>query len=330
MQSLQLAENIAEAELTEENSKTLKQNYEELMIQLSIDGIPKNKISSIGKQIIIERKKQKLFSKGIEPEEITVGSWWYDVARTNGFTDQKFSPVEVTEPEPENSSKKKTKAPNIRFIDYLKRTKSICDIAIKKLSESDNIEDILSKNELEILVHEWDAVLNIAENSFNEKTKVPINTQNLILLEAATASSITNAGKTFQEIKLNQYEELGKYLTAKQIGKIQERTVPELLPLFKPDSRDAAIFMGFFGLSCPHCYSWRVLEQHDVTVSITQLHCLDCEKKFQGKTVSKCRKCQIPFYKEELLQVVKKGKCPNPSCQHEMELPAELVIYAQS
>lgn len=58
--SYKLAEAIATEELQEENSITLKQNYINLIDQLEIDGIPKEKISTIGKQIIIERKKQKL------------------------------------------------------------------------------------------------------------------------------------------------------------------------------------------------------------------------------------------------------------------------------
>ena len=157
-----------------------------------------------------------------------------------------------------------------------------------------------------------------------------MNTQHILLAEAATASSLTDAGKTFQEVKLQEYEKLGKFLTSKQIGFIQEGVVPEYLSIFKPDSRDSAIFQGFYGLSCPGCLSWRVVEPTDNESGNANLKCLDCGDKFKGKTVSKCPHCQVPLYKEDLLHIVKKGRCKVKSCQYEFELPKELADYAQS
>ena len=70
-----------------------------------------------------------------------------------------------------------------------------------KFQESEDLTHILSVKELNIISHEWESILNIAEDVFNEKTKVPLNAQHLLLEEAATASSITNAAKTFQKVK---------------------------------------------------------------------------------------------------------------------------------
>jgi len=89
--SYKLFEAIATEELQEGNFITLKQNYISLFDQLEVDGIPKENISTICKQIIIERKKQKLLSKGIENEQVTVGSWWNEVAKEKGCTDSKYS-----------------------------------------------------------------------------------------------------------------------------------------------------------------------------------------------------------------------------------------------
>ena len=101
--SYKLAELIAIEELESEKSITLKENYIRLIDQLQIDGVPNENISALGKQIIIEKKKQKLQWKGIEAETIAVGSWWYQVAREQGCTDSRFSPVkqEVTDVERE-------------------------------------------------------------------------------------------------------------------------------------------------------------------------------------------------------------------------------------
>ena len=67
-----LAESIALEELESEKSISLKENYIRLIDQLEIDGVPKEKISAMGKQIIIERKKIKLDAKGIINENHTV------------------------------------------------------------------------------------------------------------------------------------------------------------------------------------------------------------------------------------------------------------------
>ena len=103
LESYKLAEAVAIEELESEKSITLKENYIRLIDQLQIDGVPNENISALGKQIIIEKKKQKLQWKGIEAETIAVGSWWYQVAREQGCTDSRFSPVkqEVTDVERE-------------------------------------------------------------------------------------------------------------------------------------------------------------------------------------------------------------------------------------
>lgn len=349
--SYKLAETIADEELHEENSVTLKENYIHLIDQLEIDGIPKEKISTIGKQIIIERKKQKLELKGIQNGQVTVGSWWNEVAREKGCTDTKYSPTkdeEVTVAEHENTSINTPKKPNIRYIDYLKRTKEICDIAIKKFQTSESIEDTLNKKQFQILNHEWNAVLDTAEDCFNEKTKVPLNTQQIMVVEAATASSITDAAKTFQVLKFQEYKKLGKFITSKQIGKFMDGTIPESLSIFKPDSRDTAIFQRFYGLSCPKCDSFRVTERTGIKKDGSNLDCIDCDTSFKGRNVNKCRYCQIPLYKEDLLDMVTAQRqrvknmeytndesqeipeYPCTSCGTDNHLPLELVEYAQS
>jgi len=44
------------------------------------------------------------------------------------------------------------------------------------------------------------------------------------------------------------------------------------------------------------------------------------------KTVSKCRYCQIPLYKERPVHIVKTGRCEE--CNTENNLPEELIEYA--
>jgi len=321
LESYALAEQIANEEINVGKSQTLKQYYINLMNQLEIEGFSKSQISTVGKQIVIEKKSQKL--KDIPMDEITIGSWWYDIAREQGCIDPHYS---HTKNQSDSKEKKSTHKTNQRYVDYLKRTKDICTELIKKFEESLDIEKSLDKKQLQFINHEWDAVLDIAENTFNEKTKVPLNLQNLLLIEAATASSITFAGMTFLKSSYLQYQKIGSFLTTKQIGHIQNGITRTSLSIFKPDSRDTAIFQKYYGLSCIECKSWRVYELIDRKQDGSNLGCYDCGISFKEKTISKCWHCQIPLYKENLVHIIKTGRCEE--CNNENRLPEELINYA--
>jgi len=66
--------------------------------------------------------------------------------------------------------------------------------------------------------------------------------QHILLLKSVTSSSITKAGQTFQTLKLQEYDRLGKHPTSKQISKFQEGIISISLSIFKPDSMDTAFF----------------------------------------------------------------------------------------
>ncbi len=84
LKSYALAEQIANEEINGSKSSTLKQYYINLMTQLEIEGYPKHQISIIGKQIVVEKKYEKL---DIPKREIIIGSWWYDIAKQQGCVD---------------------------------------------------------------------------------------------------------------------------------------------------------------------------------------------------------------------------------------------------
>jgi len=318
LESYRIAELAVTEELSsQENNQTLKQYWIDLGTQLEIEGVPKEKICVVASKLIIEKKAEKL---KLTINEVKPSGYFYRVYQENNWTDQSFARnITKKTPKPELTKKKI----NIRYIDYLKRTKEICDIGIKKFEESPDIEKLLTQKQIEILNHEWNTVLDIAEDCFNEKTKVPLNMQHILLEEAATASSITKAGKTFQILKLKEYDEFEKHITSKQIVKFQQGIIPESLSLFKPDSRDTALFAKFSGIQCNNCKSWRVQDNNG---KLTDLHCIDCDNSFTTRTINKCTYCQIPLYKERLIHILKTKRCEN--CNAENILPEEIINYA--
>lgn len=304
---------------SERNNTSLKQYYSNLMDQLEIDGIPKEKISSIGSNLVKQKKANAL---NLPIEEVSIGSWWFDIAKEKGCTDPRFSPSGVTEPEPENSS---INTKNAEAIDILLYTKSICDLAIKKFKEYPEMESVFGKKEAREFFRQWRTIITNCKYAFDEKTKVPQNTEQ-ILLECLTTSSgsLSEGAGEFMQIRikllLNQRKSI---LTAKQGKKFQMGDKASQLPLLKPLTRDTAVFLDYFGVQC-ECSSWRIRHKPDTT----NVECYDCDKEFPAKTISKCRYCQMPLYKENLKHIADTKKCNN--CNTEIILPQELIAYANS
>ncbi len=219
----------------------------------------------------------------------------------------------------------------------LKRLIEITIIAIQKARESPLLDSKITAQQYE----EWDILLDILEDTFNEKTKVPMNTEHLLLFRGAISESVTFAAVGFFEDRMIQLKKIKKLLTGKQIGYYQDNDIKLQLSLFKPDSRDTAIFQKYYGLQCVKCDSWRVKELSVSLPDGSNLKCKDCEHTFYEKTVNRCRYCQMPLYKEHLHdmivshnQMVKNGNedagYPCVECQTENKLPQELVEYGLS
>jgi hypothetical protein len=336
-----LAEKAAIEEIKgERNNDVLKQAWIQLANQLEIEGIPKEKISTIGQQLIIDQKKQKLTSMGIPPQElesVSVSGWWREVMREIGCTDPNKN-TSATEPPQENSS---INTKNTEVIDILLQTKSICDLAIKKFKEYPELDEIFGKKETREFFRQWRTIINNCKYAFDEKTKVPQNTEQ-ILLECLTTSSgsLSEGAHEFMQTRIKLLKNQGKsILTAKQGKKFQTGDKASQLPLLFPTTRDTAVFLDYFGVQCT-CDSWRVRSKPDTR----NVECYDCGKEFAAKTVSKCRYCQLPLYKADLKHIVDTwqtveeensvgdsmsgGHCPN--CNTINRLPEELITYANS
>lgn len=327
-----LADTAAIEELQHERGNdSLKQSWIKLATQLQIEGIPTHKISTVGKQIIIEKKKEhleKLNVSTIELKEISISGWWREVMSELGFTDSKYSSGELTEPSPENSSINTTDKiiPNQEMIDIFNDIKEICNLGIDKAKSTKEFEELFDKKETREFYKQQRAFLSNCKDILDNKTKIPANTE-ILFIECVTMAEggLNNAVKIFHKSRMSLLEDQGKkLLTAKQAAKYLNGDKASKLPLLKPDSRDSAIFGKYFGVQCNKCKSWRVRNKTDKN----ELECFDCGNEFLAKTVSKCTYCQIPLFKENLKHIVKTNKCEN--CNTEITLPEELVEYANT
>lgn len=326
-EAYRLAEVAAIEEMqSEKENDSLKDCWLELASQLETESIPKHKISTIAKKIIIEKKKEqlkKLNTSQQELDEVTISGWWRTVMSDNGYTDQKFNSSEATEPSPENSS---LNTNNQGMIDIFSYIKQICDIGIIKAKEMKPFEDIHGKKITREFYKQSMSIINNCKYAFDGKTKIPTNTEQVILECIAVASGdLTDGGVMYMKTRTKLLEEQKKdILTTKQLSRYQNGDKISTLDLFKPHSRDYAIFLDYLGIQCVACDGWRIRKKQDSS----DVECYDCGKQFSAKTVTKCRYCQTPLYKEQLQHIVKTGKCEN--CNTENHLPEEIIAYAES
>jgi len=325
-----LANDAALEELQHERgNESLKQSWIKLADQLEVEGILKHKISTIGKQIIIEKKKEHLEKLHVSQEKLdslSISGWWYDVMHDQGCTDPHYNRV-ATATELENSfiNTTETKQPNQEMIDIFMDLKEICNLGIDKAKNTKEFEELFDKKETKEFYKQQRAFISNCKDVLDDKTKIPVNTE-LLFIECVTIAEggLNNAVKLFHKTRMQLLDDQGKKLiTAKQTAKYLNGDKASKLPLLKPNSRDSAIFGKYFGVQC-ECGSWRVRIKNDGN----KVECFDCDLEFIAKTLSKCTYCQTPLYKESLQYIIKTNKCEN--CNTEIILPQELIQYVNT
>ena len=317
-------------------SETLKEYYLKCFNQAEIDGVPKTEISMVVRQKLNEEKTKQVLKKNPDAskEECLINpSWYTDCAREAGVTnpDMGRPTDDITDALCQNSS---YIGQNARFINGVRSMKVLCgvlEVSFKTMKDSDgnlvNFEKMFSKKEVDNFLHEVDTVVEIAKNCANGKPKIPQNTHHLFKLFARVESGLLNTAKAFLQARLKLVTEHHDFITKKQASKFQNGTEPNALYIFIPKDRDTAIFMRWVGIQCAVCQSWRVKQATDAS-SNTNCVCVDCDTKVKAVTVSQCKTCDMLFYKDELMHIVKTKKCSN--CNVDVTLPSELVAYANS
>jgi len=311
-----LAEAVANEELKKtDNFDTLKKSYLDLLHQLHIDGIPKDKIIHTGRKIIIEKKRNIKKQEGAsldEIKDISIGSWYYEIAKIPDFTkrpepDEKIVPLSKYEKE------------NSEYIKIINDTiKFLKDVALQKL-KTNNFMSLLNEEDdkITIALHDWKAQLEIAESFFDHKEKIPVNTQHILLHALGTMSSNNDAAEEYFKLREKAHK-----LTGKQLSKYRSGLIKTSLAIFNPKDRVTAILWKYFGSQCMKCKSWKVIELTQ-TSTTTKLGCLECENQFDVESTSKCNFCGFPFFDDEISSIKKGSKCPN--CKE--ELPEYLINH---
>ena len=314
-----LAEQVANEELKKtENFDTLKTFYRNLMHQLEMDGIEKIKISTVGKKIVLEKKRAIKKEEGASEEEIknlSIGTWWFIVAKEENNIDPFYSHGEdASQLKRGNSSLSEIEEENYECINLIYDTITFLkDIALPKLKEN-NFISLLdnTNNKVALAFHDWRSHLDMAQSFFDHKEKIPVNTQHILLHAIGTYSSNNEAAEEYFKLRDNAHK-----LTGKQISKYRSGQIKTKLDIFNPQNRTTAILWNYFGAQCTKCNSWKVLK----IKILNNVKCMDCDNIFEAKTISRCNYCRFPYFEEEIDYVKKERSCPN--CKE--ELPEYLI-----
>lgn len=288
------------------------------MHQLEIDGIEKIKISTVGKKIVLEKKRALKKEEGASEEEIknlSIGTWWFIVAKEENYIDPFYSHGETdTQLKRENSSIIEKENENYEYINLINKTITFLkDIALPKLKEN-KFMSLLDddNNKVTLALHDWNAQLKIAESFFNHKEKIPVNTQHFLLHAIGTYSSNNEAATEYFRL-----QEKAHKLTGKQISKYRSGQIKTKLEIFNPKGRLTAILWDYFGVQCKSCESWRVLK----TNTLHNVKCMDCNNVFKANAIYRCNYCRSPYFDEEIEHIKKHKTCPR--CNE--ELPEYLI-----
>jgi hypothetical protein len=304
----------------EEGNNYLKESWIKLGNQLEIDGVPKDQICTVAAELLVAKKAEQF---KIPKNELRMSGYFYRVFAEHSWTNKFFARNSSTVPlgEQENSSLNtpyyEENKPIIEIIHRLR--KHLGDILgfYEENPHMSELEGDVRKN-IRKSIHLMNQHIMIAEKIYNRKEKVPANLQHVLLYLLVTEGSVNDAARAF----LQKRDELLEF-TSKQAGKLQSGSIPDLLPILKPYTRDIAIFLGYFGVQCPHCSSWEVKEKPGSGI-YPDLECWNCDgPTWKAKTLAKCSYCQIPLYEEYLAYLVKTGKCKH--CKNTIEYPQELI-----
>jgi hypothetical protein len=288
--------------------------------QLEIDGVPRERISTIMKRDIEDMLYEGLFKRFMSRGEYKWhnNTYWI-VTRERGWT----NPDMARHTDPDRIRKTVPHAnPNMKELCY--DIINLCKMLADRSQHGASLEACLGRKEMEEFYRQRLTIISNCRNAIDRKTKAPRNTETFLLECLATVcGSVNKCAEVFMEQNLERLKMQGKFLTVKQATKFQKGMRQSRHFILKPPTRDMALYLDYAGVQCT-CGSWRVRPRPDSY----GLECYDCGKALPPAHVSKCDYCRVPLYKERLQHIVKSGRCEN--CNKRVDLPQELVDYARS
>lgn len=320
----------ADEELKEDaTTKTKREIWEDMGTELEISGYPKHKISVKIQNTIEEILLEK------SGYEIKINTrHFYRTMEKNNWQDESYARNKKTDALRHLENSSIYSGNNSEFVKVLEKigivNKSLIEKCKGMIDDDGNpyaFKDHIPKDVYEETLNQLDEVNNMIKDEADYKTKIPQRLHHIFKLVFYEQSGMFAIAKAFAYQKLVSINHMNNWLTKKQANKFKVGEEPNQLPLYKPRTRESALFAGFFGQQCEKCKSWRVKETVEEGLN-SKLICIDCESRFNVFTVHHCKICQTPLYKETIQKMIKnKNTCI--ACKNVVNLPVELIKFAK-
>lgn len=317
-----LLKDVIENEMIQNDKSNNETLWTAMGFQLEMEGVPKQNISATMRKDIEDQLYEKKFKEFMPREEYEWhnGTYW-NVTRNNGWT----RPYNTGDKSPgQENGNSSINTLNNNMIVICDDIINICRFIKEKAKNAKPLEDIFGKKQMKEFYQQRKDMMKNCNDVIDEKTKVPENTELFLLESLATTLGNTNkCAEVFQGVVFNHMKEQGKFLTSKQANKFQNGDKQSKLNIFKPISRDTALYARYTGIQCT-CGSWSVR----VKTNTNSLECYDCDRVFPKQHIPKCSHCQIPLFKERIKHIADTGKCKD--CEGEVKLPDEILQYVNT
>ena len=300
-----------------EHSETKAKFWIEIGKIFETNGVPSYKIP----MKIITQIHYKLHKiEGYEDAQINNGHF-YRVMKTQ-FWGTKLKESDQNPPKGDGDSSINTK--NIDLLKFIQDLRE-CGRIIEQSVKGTAIQlDEWSKD----LIRDLEQSLKIIRDTMDDKQKIPPNTHTIFKAILAEHVGIYSIAKAYQLTRYEHISQINAWLTNKQLKKFENGGEPNILEIFKPKSRDMAVFMGWYGIQCK-CGSWRVESLYN---DKHEIKCHDCDNVFEGKSATHCKYCQVPLYNEDIKIILEQSKIKKgskqktgncPSCGTELRVPED-------
>ena len=313
-----------------EHADIKAQKYLEIALQLETDGFEKRKISAKIVTLVTAKMQEK--STVIIPK--WHNGYFKKVMAENEYSDPEYrkpvdplkdlentsdiDPAQDLENTSDDDSKQKASPkqkphPNADILNLYSRIIEFCELGMVKAFDAQKPifgTDLKGKKEF---ILQSSSIIDNCTAALNEKTKVPANTELVLLTMLASEAGVNLAAKAFLKYRLTFFETINKFLTRKQALKFLKNDVP-VLPIFQPHDQYEALYMDYVGNQCSKCKSWCLrVSPDDQHLAI----CQGCDAETKIKAILRCRSCR------SLIDPAS-NKCLNTDCG--MKIKASKIV----
>ena len=158
---------------------------------------------------------------------------------------------------------------NTLLISFMLHTIEALKSNIDRLRKDVLLESKVPEAESEMMFMNWEHILKRHQESWDGREKV-LSTQQHLMAYALAGYSLNHA-----YVKYLKYAKEDTKLTEKQASKMMRLHINKIDTLFDPKTFEEAKELGFYGIQCGKCGSWRTEKRFNPDTQQDLMYCFD-------------------------------------------------------